>query len=163
MAPDTNKLRSDLMKRVRRSGTQPEIAVRKELHRAGFRFRLNVRSLPGTPDIVLPRYKVAIFVHGCFWHGHTCRAGRLPKTNAEFWTEKMRQNVERDERKVRLLREAGHRVFVLWTCELTEATADLLGVLEAERSRRVTGVSDPGRADHADDASRPRRTARAAT
>lgn len=134
-ASSTSRKRSELMKRVRREGTTPEVILRKELHRSGFRFRLNVRRLPGSPDIVLARYRTAIFVHGCFWHGHECRAGQLPKTNREYWSEKIRENRERDQRKSSQLEEAGFRVVVVWTCELPEATARLVSLLETERSR----------------------------
>lgn len=137
----TTKQRSDLMKRVRRTGTAPEVALRKALHRAGFRFRLNVRGLPGTPDIVLPRYRIAIFVHGCFWHGHGCRAGRLPKTNREYWEKKIQGNQERDERKVQSLVQIGYQVVVVWTCELTDAIPKLLAQLESVRSTVISRES----------------------
>lgn len=106
-----------MMAGIRGKNTAPEIAVRKALFAAGFRFRLHRRDLPGTPDIVLSRRKVAIFVHGCFWHQHPdCRYAKVPATNQEFWVEKLQKNVLRDQQtKIELLR-AGWRVLVVWEC-----------------------------------------------
>jgi DNA mismatch endonuclease (patch repair protein) len=110
--------RSALMKRVRRAHTAPELAVRRALHGMGFRFRLHPKDLPGTPDLVLPRHRVAVFVHGCFWHRHPrCKRATIPKTRADFWSDKFRSNVQRDERKARLLKELGWRVVTIWECE----------------------------------------------
>lgn len=130
---NTSAERSALMRKVRRHGTAPELAVRRALHRAGFRYRLNVRSLPGSPDIVLPRYRTAVFVHGCFWHGHECRAGALPSTNLPYWQKKIAENRERDERKVEQLLARGFAVFVIWTCELERGIEALLGFLTEQR------------------------------
>ena len=94
----TKSQRSEFMSHIRSKDTGPEILVRKALHRLGYRYRLNVKSLPGTPDIVLPKYRTAIFVNGCFWHGHTgCRYYTVPKSNTDYWKEKVRRNIERDE------------------------------------------------------------------
>jgi len=98
--------------------TKPEIAIRKYLFRQGFRFRKNVKKLPGSPDIVLPKYKTAIFVNGCFWHGHNCKQGKASASNKEFWAKKIMSNIERDERVERLLREQDWKVVILWTCQL---------------------------------------------
>jgi DNA mismatch endonuclease, patch repair protein len=97
------------MGRVRSRDTQPELLVRRALHRVGLRFRLCPRNLPGRPDIVLPRHKVAIFVHGCFWHQHDCPKGTVPRNNREFWEAKLRRNVERDREKREAL-EAARRI-----------------------------------------------------
>ena len=110
--------RSALMSRVRTKGTQPELFVRSALHRLGYRYRLHRKDLPGSPDLVFPsRYK-AIFVHGCFWHGHECPRGKLPQTNAEFWKAKIDKNKARDERVVLTLKSLGWKVFVVWECEI---------------------------------------------
>ena len=98
--------------------TKPEILVRKFLFANGFRFRKNVKDLPGKPDIVLPKYKTVIFIHGCFWHGHTCKRGALPTTNAEFWETKIGGNVERDRRNVSELEKQDWKVIVIWQCEI---------------------------------------------
>ena len=114
----TKEHRSWNMSRIRSKDTSPEKRVRSFLHRAGFRFRLHVKSLPGSPDIVLPKHRTAIFVHGCFWHRHPgCRFAYTPKTRTNFWQNKFKQNIERDQRKERLLLEAGWHVLTVWECE----------------------------------------------
>lgn len=106
------------MKRVGRKDTAPELLVRKFLHRASLRFRIHVRHLPGTPDIVLPRYRTVVFVNGCFWHGHHCSHGLVrAKTNQEFWDRKIAGNKERDKRKTAALKALGWRVEILWECQ----------------------------------------------
>jgi DNA mismatch endonuclease (patch repair protein) len=105
------------MASIRGKDTKPEMAVRRLLHAMGYRFRLHRRDLPGTPDVVLPRHGKAIFVHGCFWHGHGCGAGRLPKSRPEFWAPKIAANRERDARSLRALRSRGWSVAVVWACE----------------------------------------------
>src|SRR4051812_34123858 len=92
----TKKQRSEIMAKVRSKDTRPELQIRSALFKHGFRFRIHSQSLPGCPDIVLTKYKAVIFVHGCFWHGHTCKGGKLPETNIEFWTSKISGNKERD-------------------------------------------------------------------
>lgn len=109
--------RSRVMSRVKQKDTRPELVVRKLLHAMGFRYRLHVKELPGKPDIVLPKYRSAIFVHGCFWHGHTCPRGRLPVTNVEFWREKIGGNVSRDAKQLLELENLGYRTEVVWECE----------------------------------------------
>jgi DNA mismatch endonuclease, patch repair protein len=117
--------RSALMARIRGRDTKPERYVRSRLFAKGFRFRLHRRDLPGSPDIVLPGRRVAVFVHGCFWHDHGCRRG----TNTAFWQEKFERNVERDRRNAARLEELGWRVAVVWTCDLEGGIADVLGRL----------------------------------
>jgi len=113
--------RSWNMSRIRGRDTAPELRVRSALHRAGLRFRLHRRDLPGTPDIVLPRFKTVIFVHGCFWHRHEgCKYAYMPKSRIEFWEEKFSRNVERDRRKILQLQQAGWRVEIIWECETTD-------------------------------------------
>lgn len=110
--------RSQLMAKVKQKNTAPEIIVRKFLFFKGFRYRINVKSLSGTPDIVLSKYKTVIFVHGCFWHGHTCRAGHLPSSNVDYWETKIEKNIERDNRKINELKKLGWNVVVIWQCEI---------------------------------------------
>jgi DNA mismatch endonuclease (patch repair protein) len=115
----TPEQRSRIMASVRSRDTGPEKRVRSFLHRMGYRFRLHVRDLPGRPDIVLPRHQTAIFIHGCFWHGHKgCRKGGRPKSNVEFWTEKIEKNIMRDAAAIASLRALGWKVLVIWQCEL---------------------------------------------
>ena len=111
--------RSEIMAKVHSANTTPEIRVRKLLHSMGYRFRLQRRDLPGTPDIVLPKYKTVIFVHGCFWHGcPTCRHAKVrPVANAEYWRRKLDRNVERDKANREKLDQLGWRVLVVWECE----------------------------------------------
>lgn len=106
------------MSKISGKETKPEILVRKYLFSKGFRFRKNVKDLPGKPDIVLPRYKTVIFINGCFWHGHTCKRGMLPKTNQAFWKEKIGKNMERDIRNISELEEKEWNVIVVWQCEI---------------------------------------------
>ena len=109
------------MGRVKGSDTKPEILVRSLVFRMGFRFRLHRRDLPGTPDIVLPRHRKVIFVHGCFWHGHkNCSRSKRPSTNEAFWNKKLDGNIERDERYRRELRQMRWKVLVVWECEMKD-------------------------------------------
>ncbi|TIL38587.1 very short patch repair endonuclease [Mesorhizobium sp.] len=119
----TSKKRSELMSRVRGRDTKPEMIVRKLLHSRGWRYRLHVKGLPGTPDIVFGRRKSAIFVNGCFWHGHPCKLGTRPKTRETFWAEKIRANRSRDIRKSDELTSKGWRVMTVWQCELADPDA----------------------------------------
>ena len=107
------------MSRIQGKNTSPELLLRSLLHRQGYRFRLHDKSLPGKPDIVLPKYKTVIFVNGCFWHRHEgCQYTTVPKSRAEFWAEKFRLNVERDYKNAERLRASGWHVIVVWECEL---------------------------------------------
>lgn len=111
------------MSRIRGKNTVPEVAVRRVVHRLGYRFRLYRKDLPGSPDLVFPRLKKIIFVHGCFWHGHDCGKGKLPKSNVRFWRAKIVKNRERDTRTVKALRAAGWSVMILWQCQTKDAKA----------------------------------------
>ena len=114
----TSEQRSRAMSTVKSKGTTIERHVRSLLHRMGFRYRLHDRKLPGKPDIVLPKYKTVIFVHGCFWHQHPgCSKSKRPVTRAEFWAKKLDDNMRRDESNIRLLESLGWRVIVVWECE----------------------------------------------
>lgn len=110
--------RSRLMSRIGPKNTRPEIAVRSILHRLGYRFRLHKKGLPGTPDIVLARFRTVIFVNGCFWHGHHCRAGKMPKSRVDYWSPKIDENRKRDFRKRLQLQDLGWQVIEVWECEL---------------------------------------------
>ena len=111
--------RSRMMASIRRKDTHPEMLVRRYLHGAGLRFRLHVRSLPGSPDIVMPRHRAVVFVHGCFWHRHAnCKFTTTPSTRAQFWAMKFASNQARDLTKAEMLRRAGWRVFTIWECEV---------------------------------------------
>ena len=103
---------------VRQKNTKPEITLRRALHAAGYRFRIHRKGLPGKPDIVFPSRRKTVFVHGCFWHGHTCSAGKRPQSNTDFWEAKLSANVVRDAAIEAELRELGWGVFVVWTCEI---------------------------------------------
>lgn len=125
--------RSRMMAGIRSRDTRPEMMVRKHLHARGFRYRLHVRTLPGSPDLVLPRYHVVIFVHGCFWHRHLgCRYATTPASNVERWRLKFDSNTERDSRQESMLRTAGWRVIVVWECELKRTPDERLMRLEDE-------------------------------
>ncbi len=114
----TKKQRSYCMSKIKSKNTNPEILVRSFIHRMGYRFRLHCKELPGKPDIVLPRYKKIIFVHGCFWHRHNCRYGRvIPKTNKKYWDNKRKGNVERFKKNASQLKKLGWNIFIVWECQ----------------------------------------------
>jgi DNA mismatch endonuclease (patch repair protein) len=114
VSPD---VRSRTMSAIRSIDTSPEITVRRILHGLGFRYRLHQRTLPGSPDVVLPRHRKIVFVHGCYWHVHSCAAGGLPKSRLEYWGPKLARNVARDEENLRALEALGWDVLVVWECE----------------------------------------------
>ena len=135
--------RSELMRRVRGKDTTPERAVRRVAHALGYRFRLHRRDLPGTPDVVFPRLRRAIFVHGCFWHRHEgCARTTTPKTRVVYWREKFEQNIQRDRRNLAALRRLEWEVLVVWECqtfERTELLARLSRFLDGGVGRLGTG------------------------
>ncbi|GHA71056.1 very short patch repair endonuclease [Pontibacter akesuensis] len=115
----SKEIRSYNMSRIKGKNTKPEVLLRKELFKRGFRYRIHDKKLIGKPDIVLPKYRTVIFVHGCFWHGHEgCRYFVIPKTRTEWWQNKISGNVERDAKAVIALKELGWRVLTVWECEL---------------------------------------------
>lgn len=116
----TKEVRSRNMSHIRSTNTKPEEKVRKYLFSKGFRYRKNVRKLPGCPDIALPKYHTVIFVNGCFWHKHDCPRFVWPSSNEDYWIPKITRNVERDLKNHQILREQGWRVVVVWECELKE-------------------------------------------
>lgn len=126
--------RSKIMASIRGKNTKPELQVRRGLHWLGVRFRLHCRDLPGRPDLVFPKYRTALFVHGCFWHRHdSCKLAYTPSANGQKWVEKFKANVERDRRQIALLQQAGWRVFVIWECALRGSDlSDLLVSVVAE-------------------------------
>ena len=111
--------RSEIMSKIRGKGTKPEIIVRKFLFSKGFRYRINDKRYPGTPDIILPKYHTIIFVNGCFWHGHeNCKAAILPNTNTESWKKKISDNITRDKNNIEKLEKGGWKVIIIWQCEI---------------------------------------------
>ncbi|WP_462271053.1 very short patch repair endonuclease [Desulfobacter sp.] len=116
--------RSQIMSHISGKDTKPEILVRSLLHRMGYRFRLHKKNMPGKPDIVLPKYKKVIFVHGCFWHGHeNCPRSKRPSTNVEFWNKKIDANIERDKKIIKSLEYLGWKTLIIWTCEIKNEDA----------------------------------------
>ncbi len=116
--------RSRTMSKIHSKDTKPELLVRRYLYSHGFRYRLNVKALPGSPDIVLTKYHTAIFIHGCFWHNHSCLQGRLPKSNIEFWTNKLNRNHERDLTVRDQLTALGWKTIIVWECQLKPAVRE---------------------------------------
>jgi DNA mismatch endonuclease, patch repair protein len=119
----SREVRSRMMSGIRGKDTRPELFVRQALHRQGFRFRLHARGLRGVPDLVLPKYHVVVFIHGCFWHRHECHLFRWPGTRKRFWSKKIGANAERDHRNNLLLRKEGWRVAIVWECSLRGCSA----------------------------------------
>ena len=124
----TSEKRSWNMSRIRGENTKPELAVRSILHRMGYRFRISDKALPGKPDIVLPKYRAVIFVHGCFWHRHPgCKYTYTPKSRLDFWSQKFEENVTRDKNTISLLKNAGWLPIIVWECEIKRNADVLLG------------------------------------
>ena len=132
----TQAYRSWVMSRVRSTNTKPEMYVRSRVHRAGYRFRLHRKDLPGSPDLTFPRYRVVAFVHGCFWHWHGCKRSRMPASNREYWEKKIGRNVERDRSNLEKLHSLGWAVFIIWECELDEGTDRLIAELTNRREAK---------------------------
>lgn len=121
----SKEVRSYNMSRIRSTNTKSEIIVRKFLHKQGYRYRLNVKNLPGKPDIVLAKYKTVIFIHGCFWHGHSgCRYFVMPKSNLSYWEPKINRNICRDLNNETALKKAGWNIIVIWECELKKSSIE---------------------------------------
>lgn len=115
------KKRSEVMSKIRSKNTKPELTLRKALFAKGYRYRINYKKLPGKPDIVLPKYKTAIFIHGCFWHGHEhCKISHIPKSNTDFWQHKISTNRERDKNNETKILALGWNVLILWECEISK-------------------------------------------
>ena len=132
--------RSRVMALVKQKDTRPEMTVRSFLHRRGLRYRLHDKRLPGKPDMVFPKYKTVVFVHGCFWHGHPdpdCKLARTPKSNVKFWKDKVSGNQERDKRNVEQLQKMGRRVLLIWECQIGNKNLleDLVVAIKKGQSR----------------------------
>ena len=137
--------RSEIMSRIKGRNTTPELAVRRIAHGLGFRFRLHRRDLPGSPDLVFPRYRTVVFVHGCFWHRHDgCRYAYRPKSRIQFWTKKFEENVARDARNEVALHDLGWRVVVIWECQTRDQGAVRARLLDHLGRRRVASAGDGG-------------------
>jgi DNA mismatch endonuclease (patch repair protein) len=131
--------RSRMMSKIKGKNTRPEMIVRKFLHANGFRFRLHRKDLPGNPDIVLPKLKTCIFVHGCFWHRHSmCKFATTPKTRTEFWTNKLEKNVDRDSKNKLALEKEGWNVLIIWECDLKTGDAILPALIQ--RLQLIRGI-----------------------
>jgi DNA mismatch endonuclease (patch repair protein) len=140
----TPEQRSRNMAAIRGAGTKPEMLVRRVLYGLGHRYRLHRKDLPGKPDIVLSKLRTVIFVHGCFWHSHDCRWGRvLPKTRADFWADKRDGTVKRDDRTARALEELGWRVLIVWECETRNP--ETLSLLLQARLSEGTSMQTPAK------------------
>lgn len=116
--------RSRMMSGIRSKNTKPELIIRKALHRKGFRYRLHVKELSGRPDIVLPKYRAVIFVHGCFWHGHDCRFFKVPSSRTDFWLNKIETNRQKGQQTVEELVSDGWRICIVWECALRGGSKD---------------------------------------
>ncbi len=130
---------TERMRRIRKTDTKPEMIVRRMLHGMGYRYRLHYNKLPGSPDIVLPRHRKVIFVHGCFWHRHDCADGRkMPRSKPEYWGPKLERNRRRDDVNVARLRQMGWDVLIVWECE-TRVAAKLSDLLKQRLSSAIAG------------------------
>lgn len=136
----SSAVRSKNMRAIRSKNTKPEILIRKALHARGFRFRLHMKSLPGSPDIVLPKYKTVIFVNGCFWHGHHCHLSKVPKTRTKFWLAKISDNICRDMLSHNKLLATDWRVAVVWECAIKGRSRQ---VFETLINNLVSWINDP--------------------
>lgn len=114
----SKKKRSEIMSKVRGKDTSPELLIRKHLFSLGFRYRLHVSSLPGKPDLVFPKYRCVVFIHGCFWHGHSCKK-TFPQENKKYWKQKINGNIKRDAKNIENLKEIGWRTIVIWECSIS--------------------------------------------
>ena len=127
------------MSLVRSRDTGPEMAVRSALHKRGFRFRVDVRGMPGRPDVVLKKYRSVVFVHGCLWHGHKCSRFRWPVKNSEYWRNKIERNAARDKARQEELRESGWDVHIVWDCDLASELERLIDAMESKRTALESG------------------------
>lgn len=131
---DGESRRSWIMSQVRSTNTKPELFVRTSIHRAGFRYRLHVKGLPGSPDLVFPRYRTVVFVNGCFWHWHGCKRSRMPTKNRDYWSSKIERNVRRDQANCAALVEDGWSVLKVWECDLVAGVQRIIEELEFQKT-----------------------------
>ena len=137
------EVRSRMMSGIRSKNTEPEMIVRRGMHRLGFRFRLHEKRLPGKPDLVFPRYKSVIFVHGCFWHGHECSMFKWPKSRAQFWRTKIEGNKLRDQRAVQMLEQLSWRYLIVWECEVkNKSTTEVESRLNECSNWLIQGIKE---------------------
>jgi len=137
------KTRSRMMSGIRGKDTKPELLIRKPLFARGFRYRLHDKRLPGKPDLVFPKYKAVIFIHGCFWHGHDCHLFKWPKTRPEFWKKKINRNMEVDNNNYNKLKEKGWRVLTIWECSVKgKSKLPLNTVLDTTERWLLKGIRD---------------------
>ena len=139
--PIVSDARRRNMSAIRATNTKPELDVRRGLHARGFRFRIHVKTMQGTPDIVLKRYRAVVLVNGCFWHGHDCSLFRLPKTNAEFWRSKIDATKGRDDRNISSLTEQSWRVAIIWQCSLKSVEDRAETIAELDQWLRFGGTT----------------------
>ena len=139
----SKKTRSRMMSNIRSKDTKPEMIVRRYLHQNGFRYRLHMKDLPGKPDIVLPKYNVVIFVHGCFWHRHqNCKYATTPRTNRKFWNNKFSINIQRDQRNMDLLKDSGWNIIIFWECAIrNNREKNLIKLIETIVKKRTKQTS----------------------
>lgn len=137
-----HKTRSRMMSNIRAANTKPELVARRSLHARGYRYRLHANGFPGKPDLVLPKYRTVIFVHGCFWHRHECRLFKWPSTREAFWRDKLTKNAARDMRNIDALRAAGWRVLVIWECALKGADSARLKAVIDKAERFIVSSSE---------------------
>jgi DNA mismatch endonuclease (patch repair protein) len=131
--------RSEVMSKIRGKNTKPELLLRSQLFKQGFRFRIHRKNLPGKPDVVLPKYKTVIFVHGCFWHYHKdCKEGRIPSTNSTFWKNKLQGNVAKDKANVKELEKMGWQVITIWECEIERNLMNVVKRLNLKKRSAIT-------------------------
>ncbi len=140
------EVRSRVMSRVRSRDTRPELYVRRAVWAEGFRYRLHVVGLPGNPDLVLTKYRLVVFVHGCFWHQHECSRSRRPSSNREYWDRKLDRNMERDIRNRALLEDMGWAVVMIWECDLEGGVVGLLSLLRSTRDGDPSRLRTPASA-----------------
>ncbi|MDP2413381.1 very short patch repair endonuclease [Daejeonella sp.] len=134
--------RSEVMSKIQSKNTKPEILLRKALFAKGYRYRIHGKYLPGKPDIILPKYKTAIFVHGCFWHYHkNCNEGRVPNTNSAFWQQKLTKNIDRDIVNQVSLLKLGWKVIIVWECEIEKKLSSVIIDIESQLAEdKITGI-----------------------
>jgi DNA mismatch endonuclease (patch repair protein) len=143
MADVVDKItRSRMMSGIRGKNTKPELAIRRGLFQRGLRYRLHVSGLPGKPDLVFPKHRTVIFVHGCFWHGHDCKLFKWPATNTDFWRKKIESNIERDKRSIELLQQLGWRVLVIWECVTRNRDPEEVNLLLDQIKSWILGITD---------------------